>query len=192
MEGRTDDRIGLVVFELQSLAYAAPTLDHRALGQIIDGLKTGLLPDGTAIGLGIAEAVNMLRDSTAASRTIILLTDGEHNATSISPEDATKLAESLHIRLYTIGLTEKTGRSGVDSARLTRIAESTGGKYFAASDPDALMQVYDEIGRLQTSAVGREHFERFTELAPWFLGGAAALLAAYLVLAGTWLRVSPA
>lgn len=193
---RKDDRIGLVVFEFQALAFSAPTLDHKALGTIISTIDTGILPDGTAIGLGLAESVNLLRDSTAASRVVILLTDGEHNAPSISPADAAKLAEALQIRVYTIGLVEQGSPGapdrGVDSTGLKNIAESTGGRYFPANDPGTLKSVYDEIGRLETSAVGRDRFERFTELGPWFVGGAAVLLVAYLVLAGTWLRVAPA
>ncbi|MCC6382740.1 MAG: VWA domain-containing protein [Dehalococcoidia bacterium] len=193
---RKDDRIGLVVFEFQALAFSAPTLDHKALGTIIATIDTGILPDGTAIGLGLAESVNLLRDSTAASRVVILLTDGEHNAPSISPEDAAKLATAFQIRVYTVGLVEQggpgSGERGVDSRGLKNIAESTGGRFFPASDPGTLKAVYDEIGRLETSAVGRDRFERFTELGPWFLGGAAVLVVAYLVLAGTWLRVAPA
>lgn len=194
IKGRTDDRIGLVVFQRDALALAPPSLDYKALDTVISGLESGLLPDGTGIGVGLASALNMLRDSTAASRIVILLTDGEHNADSISPEAAAQLASALKIRVYTIGLVSANGpgRPEVDEKLLQAIADRTRGKYFKANSPQALADVYTEIGKLETSRVGRERFERFTQLAPWFAGTAAALLLADLTLRGTWLRRSPA
>jgi Ca-activated chloride channel family protein len=152
------------------------------------------LPDGTAIGLGIAEAVNMLRDSPAASRVVILLTDGQHNEDSIGPQEAAAVAAAVNIRLYTIGVIQAgtAGRNiGVDEELLEAIAEQTGGRYFAADTPEKLADVYEEIGQLEKSGVGRERFERFTELVPWFVLPAALLLALELVLRATWLRRNP-
>ncbi|MCA9830833.1 MAG: VWA domain-containing protein [Dehalococcoidia bacterium] len=190
IRGRENDRIGVVAFASTSVALSPPTLDYRALDTVIADLETGFLPDGTAIGLGISEGLNMLRDSPAASRAVILLTDGQHNEPSLSPEDATDLAIALRIRLYTIGVVTP-GRGGgaeVDAALLTEIAERTGGRYFEADTPEELAAVYEEIGSLEKSSVGRERFERFTYLAPWFVIPAAALLLGEIALRGSWLR----
>lgn len=194
IKGREDDRIGLVVFQRDALPLTPPTLDYASLDKAIADLQSGLLPDGTGIGVGLGSALNMLRDSTAASRIVILLTDGEHNADSISPEDAAELAAALKVRVYTIGVVSDApaARGEVDEKLLQAIAGRTGAKYFKADNPRALAQVYQEIGTLETSRVGRERFERFTELSPWFAGAAAALLLADLILRGTWLRRSPA
>lgn len=194
IKGRESDRIGLVVFQRDALPLAPPSLDYKALDRIVAQLESGLLPDGTGIGVGLGSALNMLRDSTAASRIVILLTDGEHNADSILPEDAAQLAAALKIRVYTIGVvsTNAAGRPEIDEKLLQTIADHTGGKYFKANNPQALADVYSEIGKLETSRVGRERFERFTQLAPWFAGAAAVLLLADLTLRGTWLRRNPA
>ena len=194
IKGRADDRIGLVVFQRDALPLAPPSLDYQALDRMVSQIESGLLPDGTGIGVGLGSALNMLRESTAASRIVILLTDGEHNADSISPEAAAQLATALKIRVYTVGVvsTNASGRPEIDEELLQAIADRTNGKYFKANNPQALADVYAEIGKLETSRVGRERFERFTQLAPWFAGAAAALLLADLMLRGTWLRRNPA
>jgi Ca-activated chloride channel homolog len=194
IKGRQNDRIGMVVFQEDALPLAPLTLDYQALDKVVADVRTGLLADGTGIGVGLASALNMLRDSTAASRVVILLTDGQHNAPSITPLDAADIAKTLGVRVYTIGVIDSgaTAHGDVDETLLTKIADSTGGQYFAADNPQALAGVYDEIGRLETSRVGRDHFERFTELAPWFAAVAAALVAAEIVLRGLWLRRAPA
>ncbi|MEO8539466.1 MAG: VWA domain-containing protein [bacterium] len=195
IKNRENDRVGLVVFQQDALALSPPSLDYNALDKMVDDLHSGLLPDGTGIGVGLAAALNMLQDSTAASRIVILLTDGEHNADSISPEKAAELAISLKIKVYTIGVVSQInpGRnSEIDEDLLTAIADRTGGKYFVADSPKALGEIYDEIGSLERSRVGRESFESFTELAPWFAAAAALLLALELTLRGTVLRRAPA
>ncbi len=192
IKGRKDDRIGLVVFRREALALSAPTLDYTALDTNIKTVETLVMEDGTGIGVGLASAVNMLRESTAASRIVILLTDGQHNAPSIKPIDAAALAESLKIRVYTIGVVTNgasTTRSlEIDEPLLTAIAENTGGRYFTADNQQQLADVYDEIGKLEKSGVGRERFERFEELGPWFVLPAAALLLLDLALGATLLR----
>ena len=195
IKGRENDRIGLVVFQRDAMALSPPSLDYAALDAMVAQADTGLLPDGTGIGVGLATALNVLRDSTATSRIVVLLTDGQHNADSISPSDAADLAAALHIRVYTIGVIDtKPGlsRVDVDEKLLRSMAERTGGQYFAADNPRTLAAVYDEIGKLETSRVGREHFERFTELAPWLAAAAAVLLLAEILLSATWLRRAPA
>jgi Ca-activated chloride channel family protein len=197
INGRKDDRIGLVVFQRDALPLSPPTLDYKALNGVIDGVRSGLLTDGTGIGVGIGEALNMLRDSSAASRIVILLTDGEHNASNLPPDQAAAVAASLKIKVYTIGFVSKLAPPGrpntdIDEKLMQSIADRTGAKSFVTDNAQQLASIYDEIGKLEKSSVGREHFERFTELAPWFLGAAAALLAAELLLASTWLRRLPA
>ena len=156
-------------------------------------IESGILPDGTGIGVGMATALNMLRDSSAASRIVILLTDGQHNADSISPRDAADLAKALNIKVYTIGLlSDRQGRDDIDKDLMTEISGATGGRFFSASSQTALREIYEEIGRLEKSKVGREHFERFNEYAWWFLSVAAALLMIELMLRGSWLRRIPA
>src|SRR5579883_197652 len=101
---RKNDRVGFVIFESESRVMSPLTLDYHALEQIVDGVHNGLLPDGTAIGLGIADAVNLLRGSRAKSRVIILATDGENNQHEIEPDVAAQIAAALKIKLYTIGM----------------------------------------------------------------------------------------
>jgi len=192
---RQNDRIGLVVFQEDALALSPPSLDYEALDRILAEVESGLLPDGTGIGVGLASALGMLQDSTAVSRVVILLTDGEHNADSISPEESAGLAVALNIRVYTIGVVSDAGfgsRRGVDEALLREIANRTGGRYFEAENPQALADVYEEIGALETSRVTRDSFEQFTEFAPSFAAAAAALLLLDLLLRGTLLRRTPA
>lgn len=192
---RENDRIGLVVFQKDAMSLSPPSLDYDALDRMVADVESGLLPDGTGIGVGLANALNMLQDSTAASRVVILLTDGEHNADSINPEEAAQLAVALKIRVYTIGVISGDSpfnNREIDEALLQDIADRTNARYFTASSPEALADVYQEIGSLETSRISRESFERFTELAPWFAGAAAALLLLELVLRGTLLRRSPA
>jgi Ca-activated chloride channel family protein len=193
--GLENDRVGIVSFSKTAIALSPPTLDYAALDEIVEGLRTGLLPDGTAIGLGIAEAVNMLRDSTAASRVVILLTDGQHNEPSISPQEAAALAAALKMKVYTIAVVEPgaaPGRaSGVDEPLLEAIAEQTGGRHFSARTQEQLAEVYEEIGRLEKSGVGRARFESFTELLAWFAIPAVALLGVEMLLRATWLRRHP-
>jgi Ca-activated chloride channel family protein len=194
IRGLENDRVGVVGFAETAIALSPPTLDYNALDDVVAGLETGLLPDGTAIGLGLAEGLNMLRDSTAASRAVVLLTDGQHNEDSISPQKAAALAASINIRVYTIGVISPgtAGRNaGVDEELMEAIAEQTGGRYFTAESTDQLAAVYDEIGKLEKSGVGRERFERFDELVAWFVVPAAALLVADLLLRATWLRRNP-
>jgi len=192
---RPDDRIGLVVFQEDALPLAPPSLDHQALDALIADLDSSLLPDGTGIGVGLASALNMVRDSTAASHVVILLTDGEQNAESIAPEEAAELAVALRVRVYTIGVVAErqgSGPSGVDVALLEAIAERTDGRFCTASSPDELAAVYEEIGELETSSVTRERYTEYTEFGPWFAGAAAGLIALEGLLRATWLRRTPA
>ena len=194
---RERDRVGLVVFQRDALPLAPLTLDRDALDAVIAELDSTFLPDGTGIGVGIAAALSLLEESAAASRIVILLTDGRQNVESIGPAEAAELAVALRVRVYTIGIVERDGERGVtdpgvDVPLLESIAERTGAAYFEAASPDDLARVYDEIASLETSRVGGETFARHRELGPWLLAAGAALLLVELALGRTWLRGTPA
>jgi Ca-activated chloride channel family protein len=193
ISGRKDDRIGLVIFQNESLVLSPLTLDYDALKSLLDNVRSVNLNDGTAIGLGVGESLNLLRESRARSRVAILLTDGENNNTTLQPLAAAKIAETLGIRLYTIGVIDPRtrGRTGanVDEQALTQMAITTGGRYFSADSPQALAGVYQNIDQLEKSRVGRLQFASYDELAVYFLAGAVAILAAELALSATvWRR----
>ncbi len=197
VRGRENDRLGLVVFRSQSLVASPLTLDYDVLAELIRDVDGGALPDGTAIGMAVADSLNLLRESQARSRIVILLTDGENNRFEVEPLQAARLAEALKMRVYTIGVTDEP-RDGefapqlnVDERALEKIAEVSGGSYYRASSPETLAQIYDEIGRLEKSRVGQESFSAFDERATYFLVPGLALLALELVLAGTVFRRIP-
>lgn len=194
---RERDRVGLVVFQRDALPLAPLTLDRDALDAVIAGLDSNFLPDGTGIGVGIAAALSLLEESAAASRIVILLTDGRQNVESIGPAEAAELAAALRVRVYTIGIVERDGERGVtdpgvDVELLESIADRTDAAYFEAASPDDLARVYDEIGSLETSRVGGETFARHRELGPWLLAAGAMLLLVELALGRTLLRGTPA
>jgi len=194
ISGRKDDQIGLVVFRDESLVLSPLTLDYDALKGLVDQAQQVNLPDGTAIGLGVGESLNLLRESKARSRVVILLTDGQNNNSTLDPLAAAKIAQTLGVRIYTIGVIDKSARGGgsnVDEQALTQMANVTGGRYFAADSPEALAGVYDSIDKLEKSRVGRIQFAAYEELAVYFLGGALALLALELFLNATvWRRAA--
>jgi Ca-activated chloride channel family protein len=190
--GLENDRVGLVIFQEDALPLSPPTLDYDAVANLVTDLESGLLPDGTAIGLGIAEAVSMLEESRARSRVIVLLTDGRNNQFTVRPAEAAALAESLGIRVYTIGLSEARVSGGnLDAELMTEIAETTGGRFFRVTDEESLGEVYDEIGRLEKSRVGGEEFTVFDEYGPRLALLGVLLLAGGVVLSQTAFRRSP-
>ncbi|MCX7732352.1 MAG: VWA domain-containing protein [candidate division WOR-3 bacterium] len=179
---RKGDRIGLVVFSATSLTQCPLTLDHKIVTDIIDRLRFGILEDGTAIGMGLASAVARLKDSKAKEKVIILLTDGVNNTGDIDPLTAAQTAAALGIKVYTIGVGSKGpvpfpiddpifGRRYVqvevdlDTETLQRIADITGGKFFLATDPQALKRIYDEIDRLEPSTFKTRRWTVYQERA---------------------------
>jgi Ca-activated chloride channel family protein len=183
---REGDRMGLVAFRSRSLMLSPLTLDKEALHDAINLISESyppstLLNDGTAIGLGLGEALNMLRESRAKSRIVILLTDGANNVPDVPPLQAARLAQTLQVRVYTIGVLEPPQRgqrtaSDIDEQSLQEIANTTGGKYYRATSAETLRQIYQEISNLEKSNVGVERFTVFDELAPYLLAAAFALL----------------
>jgi Ca-activated chloride channel homolog len=164
-----DDRIGVVVFSAETYTLSPLTSDHGALMELIETIGGNDLESGTAIGMGLAKAAERLEKSEAKSRIIILLTDGENNAGIIAPLDAARLAKSLNIKVYTIGLgtddeslqpvsrnpdgtyNQDYRKTVIDEKLMTEISSMTGGKYFRAKDADKLEEVYTEISKLEKS-----------------------------------------
>ena len=192
---RETDRLGLVVFRSRSFVLSPLTVDYSAFQSLVDSADDLDLPNGTAIGLALADAINLLRDSKAESRTIILLSDGENNRPEVAPDEAARIAQALGIRIYTIGVTEAADESPftpfrVNETALRTIADLTDGRYFSAA-PETLGDVYDAIDSLERSRLGPERFATVDELAPYALGLALALLAFEVLLATFAIRRMP-
>jgi len=184
IDGRSDDRLGLVVFRAGSIVLSPLTLDYDALTAVTEDVGEVSLEDGTAIGVGLSEALNLLRESRARSRVAILLTDGENNAGEIEPLAAARIAETLGVRVYTIGIIEANRRT-VDEQALTEMAELTDGRYYRASSEQALEAIYAGIDRLEKSRIDRSQFGVYDEYAVYFLAAALGLLALELLLRNT-------
>jgi Ca-activated chloride channel family protein len=179
ISGRPYDRIGLVVFSGESFTQCPLTTDHAVLVNLLREIQSGMIEDGTAIGMGLATAVNRIKDSEAKSKVIILLTDGVNNRGEIAPATAAGIAKTYGIRVYTIGV----GTQGmapypvqtpygiqyqdmpveIDEAILREISLTTGGKYFRATDNDKLTQVYNEIDKLEKSKIDVKQYSRKEE-----------------------------
>lgn len=188
---RKNDRVGFVAFESESRVMSPLTLDYRALEQIVGKVDNGLLPDGTAIGLGIADSVNLLRDSRARSRVIILATDGENNQHRIEPQQAADIAKQLKLKLYTIGMFAKgetAATSQIDEKLMRQLAEPTGGFYARAQSGDQLQKIFDTISKLETSQIERQHYTSYDELEGFFIVPGIGLLITEVLLAGTIFR----
>jgi Ca-activated chloride channel family protein len=208
VERRGSDRLGMVVFARHALTKTPLTLDHDILLTQLEDVQIGSIPDGTAIGNAIASSVNRIKDSDAKSKLMILLTDGENTAGEIDPLTAAKLAKTFGIKVYTVGV----GRGGlvpypfrdplygvvyqnveipIDEDTLTKIADTTGGRFFRARDAESLKAVYREIDSLERTEIEQVRYVRYTELAPRFLTAALAFLLAEVVLSRTRLRTFP-
>jgi len=193
VESRTTDRVGLVAFRSAALTLSPLTTDYDAVAQQVRGAGALRLEDGTAIGVAIGQALNLLRTSDAASRIVVLLTDGENNIHDIEPEQAAQLAKALGIRVYTVGVVSpgpdpRRATIAIDEASLRNIADTTGGVYNRAEDPQALNAIYARIDELERSRFEDRTVLRYEDLAPWVLAAAAAVLALDLVLRSTLFR----
>jgi len=201
------DRIGLVVFAGEAFTQCPVTIDHKVLINMFAGVKQDLIEDGTAIGHGLATAVNALKESKAKSKIVILLTDGENNAGNIDPMTAADLAAKFNIKVYTIGV----GKNGyadmpiqtifgmqtqkvevkIDEETLKLISEKTGGKYFRATDNEKLKKIYDEIEKLEKDKIKEKTAKRMQEEYMKFLIPALMLLVFEILLRYTVLRTLP-
>lgn len=204
---RPFDRMGLVVFSGGAFTQCPLTNDRRLLQAFINNLQVGRLPDGTAIGMGIATAVHHLKDSPSATKIAIVLTDGENNAGDIGPIKAAEIAKALGIRVYTVGIgKEGTVMSPVqqnnngtysfapremhfDSSILTEVALLSQGRFFRAFTPQDLNGIYTQIDRLEKSKITISKAQHTTELFFWLLDIAFCLLVLELFLRWGPLRV---
>lgn len=205
---RRNDRIGIVVFAGESFTQSPLTTDQGTLQTLLGQIRTGMIEDGTAIGNGLATAVNRLRESDAKSKVVILLTDGVNNAGQVSPATAADIAAEYGIRVYTIGV----GSQGtapypvqdvwgniryvpmpveIDEEILQEIAARTGGEYFRATDETVLSQIYDQINAMEKSRVETDEYTTYTELADHYMLWAFALLVIEFLVRFLWLRRLP-
>lgn len=190
---RLTDRIGLVVFAGEAFTQSPLTTDHVTLVNLLSEIQSGMIEDGTAIGNGLATAVNRLKESDAPSKVIVLLTDGVNNSGQIDPLSAADIAVEYGLRVYTIGvgsegvapypaydqwgnLTYQMGKVEIDEKLMTEIADKTGGKYFRATDNTKLAAIYAEINKLEKAKVEVENFTKYSEVYHPFLLLAIGLL----------------
>ncbi len=209
IKGRSSDRLGLVVFAGESFTQCPLTLDYGVLLTLLQELKVADRDwDGTAIGMGIVNAVNRLRGSKAKSKVIILLTDGENNKGEVDPVTAAQIAQALGIKIYTIG----AGKQGtamypvddpimgrryvpmqvrIDEKTLRQIARITGGTYFRATNTNKLKKIYDEISKMEQTKIKVKEFTRYQDYFVYLLSAALILLLLELILANTWFKRLP-
>ncbi|HEY6552279.1 MAG TPA: VWA domain-containing protein [Vicinamibacteria bacterium] len=210
---RPTDRLGLVVFAGKSLTKAPPTTDNAVLLRQLEDVRLEMLPDGTAIGSGLATSLTRLRRSKAKSRVVVLVTDGANNSGEIDPATAADLAKAMEVRVYTIGvgkggqvpmpvrvrdpfsgqIVEQTVMTEVqiDEGLLQTIAERTGGEFFRATDGASLRNIFDRIDRLEKSEIKQTAYRRYRELFHPFLLAAAVVFAAAGAAWAGGLRVAP-
>lgn len=207
IENRPNDRIGLAVFSSRAYIASPPTLDHDFLRRHLDRLQV-LGEQGTAIGSGLAAAVNRLRELQSKSRIVLLITDGQNNAGAVPPLTAAEAAQSLGVKVYAIGVGirgsapmpvgwDAFGRKvyrnipvDIDEDTLTQIATRTGGRYFRADSTKSLKAIYEEIDVLEKTEVETNSHALYSELAGWVVSPAVALLLLEIILGNTvWRRI---
>lgn len=207
INGRPNDNIGLVVFAAESFTQCPLTTDHTVLLNLFKDIQPGIIQDGTAIGLGLANAVSRIKDSSAKSKVIILLTDGVNNAGEIAPVTAAEIAKTFGVRIYAIGV----GTQGsapypfqtafgiqyqnipveIDEPTLKQIAATTGGQYFRATDNTSLKEIYSEIDQMEKTKISvQQYSKKQEEYKNWALL-LFVLLLAEVLLRNTLLRNIP-
>ena len=207
ISGRPYDNIGLVIFAGESFTMCPMTVDHAVLLNLLKTVECGMLEDRTAIGDGLATAINRIKDGPAKSKTIILLTDGTNNAGDIAPVTAAEIAATFGVRVYTIGVgtqgealypvqtpygvTYQPYPVEIDETTLRNIAQKTGGEYFRATDKGALKDIFEEIDKLEKTKLSITQFNKKEEVfMPWILL-AFVLLCIDIILRNTILKNIP-
>lgn len=205
---RPNDRLAMIAFAGRPYLVSPLTLDHDWLVQNLDRVRIGAVEDGTAIGSALGAAVNRLRDQPSKSKIVILLTDGVNNAGSVRPELAAEAAKALGVRVYTIGVgvrgnapmpvTSEDGTTrlvmtkvDIDEDTLRKIADTTGGKYFRATDSNSLRDIYASIDKMEKTTHTVHHYETHEERFAWFLLPAVLLLGLELGFGLTRFRTVP-
>ncbi len=207
IRGRTNDRMGLVIFGGESFTQCPLTTDHGVLVNLLSEVEIGMIEDGTAIGMGLATAVNRLKNSESKSRIVILLTDGVNNRGSIDPLTAAGIAANFGIRVYTVGVGSRGPapfpvqtpygvqyreiEADLDEEILAEIAALTGGSYFRATDEAKLTEIYSEIEEMERSRIEVRHFNTSREEYRSFALFAGLLLICELLIRLLWLRNIP-
>jgi len=208
IQGRTSDRVGLIVFAAYAYTQAPLTLDYTFLQEMLKEVEVGVIEDGTAIGTALAMAVNRLKDTEAKSKVVILLTDGQNNRGELSPETAAEVARTLGVRVYAIGVGQHgeapfvvdhpfAGRQRrmvpveIDEEMLQAVADMTGGKYFRATNNSALRDIYDEIGELEKTKIEERSYMDFEERYASFLFPGLLLIFLEVLLSTTLFRRFP-
>ncbi len=207
IDGRESDRLGLTVFARRAFTQCPLTTDYELLKSLLDRVDFGMVEDKTAIGLAIANAALRLKESTAKSKIIILLTDGVNNVDDLSPIDAAKAAAALGIKIYTIGagrpglvdIPYDTGfgvryvqqESEIDEDALRQISSITGGQFYRAKDETTLMEIYEQISKLEKTKIEVQRFYRYNELFGRFVIAGLLLLFVELALSKTVLGGIP-
>ncbi|RKX17594.1 MAG: aerotolerance regulator BatA, partial [Candidatus Zixiibacteriota bacterium] len=196
INGRPNDRIGLVVFSGESFTQCPLTTDHASVINLMKDIKSGMIEDGTAIGEGLANGISRLKDSPAKSKVLILLTDGVNNMGSIDPYTAAEIAKTFNIRVYTIGIGSlgtapypvqtpfgmqyQQMKVEIDEGLLQKISDETGGKYFRATNKQKLEDIYKEIDKLEKSKIKVKEYRKKNDEYLWW--GIVAIL--LLILEG--------
>jgi len=207
INSRTSDRIGLVIFAREAFTQCPLTIDYSVLKHLLSEVKTGMIPDGTAIGNGIADAVNRLKDSKAKSKVIILLTDGQNNAGEIDPLTAAQIAKTFGIKIYTIGVGTRGEAPypvqtpfgiryqmvpvNIDEGMLRKIAEITDGKYFRATNNRALNDIYKRINKMEKTKIQITSYRHAKELFYGWLEGGLLLIVLEVGLSRTIFKNIP-
>ncbi len=207
IEGRKNDRIGMVVFGANAYTQCPLTLDYGVLSSFLDRVQIGMAGDGTAVGSALATSVKRLRDSSGKSKVVILLTDGRNNTGAIDPETAARIAKSNNVKVYTIGAGTKGlvpfevnsifGKQTIfqnvdlDEDSLKKIAQITGGEYFRATDTRSLSAIYKKINAMEKTEVKVKEYREYTEKFPLFLIPGLFFLGVEVILRNTWLRKIP-
>lgn len=209
VNSRKNDNIGLTIFAGESFTQCPLTIDHAVMLNMLNAVKcdialNGIIEDGTAIGMGIANGVSRLKDSKAKSKVIILLTDGSNNSGEISPEAAAEIAKEFGVRIYTIGVGTNSDTAPfpygdqvinvpveIDEATLKKIAEITNGKYYRATSKESLSEIYSEIDKLERTKLHARQFSAYNEEYQIFALIALLSLLLEVVLRNTVLRRIP-
>ncbi len=202
---RPNDRIGLVVFSGESFTQCPITIDHQVLLNLFKDIKSGMVEDGTAIGMGLATAVARLKESKSKTKVIILMTDGVNNMGYIDPYTAIQIAKTYGVRVYTIGIgkngtapypvKDENGRTfyqnfpvQIDEALLKKIAQETGGSYFRATGNTSLKNVYANIDKLEKSKIKISNYHRKSEHYHWFVAFSLLCMLLDFVLRRTYFK----
>ena len=212
--GRPGDRVGLIVFSGTAMTRAPLTTDRAMLDLLIDSIELNTLPDGTAIGVALANAAARLKDSPAKTRIVVLITDGVNNVGEIDPVSSAALCDGLGIKVYTIGVGGSSGRVPVpmptvdpvtgqrvmrrymmnvpvDEPLMREIARRTGGRFYKATDREALRRIFQEIDRLEKTPLQVKRYVRYREAFPPLVWASLALLLLPYAAAGAKVTAEP-